>query len=75
MELLNLKNWIISIKKPFWNEFKKFKNLHLSFKHSISKLKKQKEVQKKSNNKKYKDFLLLYRNIKFFIKFYSKFIL
>ena len=51
MELLNWKN------QPFWNEFKKFKNLYLSFKHSNSKVKKQKEVQKKSDNKKYKDFL------------------
>ncbi len=33
-ELLNLKDWIISIEQPFWNELKEFKNLHLSFKHS-----------------------------------------
>ena len=33
-ESLHLKNWIISIEQPFWNEFKEFKNLILSFKHS-----------------------------------------
>ena len=59
MELLNLKNWIISIKQPFWNEFKKFKNLHLSFKHSISKLKKQKEVQKRAIIKNIKIFIII----------------
>ena len=45
-ELLILKDWIISIEQPFWNEFKVFKNLNLSFKHSNSKIKKEKEIQK-----------------------------
>ena len=45
-ELLMLKDWIISIEQPFWNEFKVFKNLNLSFKHSNSKIKKEKEIQK-----------------------------
>ena len=45
-ELLILKDWIISIEQPFWNEFKIFKNLNLSFKHSNSKIKKEKEIQK-----------------------------
>ena len=45
-ELLILKDWIISIEQPFWNEFKVFKNLNLSFKHSNSKVKKEKEIQK-----------------------------
>ena len=45
-ELLMLKDWIISIEQPFWNEFKVFKNLNLTFKHSNSKIKKEKEIQK-----------------------------
>ncbi len=45
-ELLMLKDWIISIEQPFWNEFKVFKNLNLTFKHSNSKVKKEKEIQK-----------------------------
>ena len=45
-ELLILKDWIISIEQPFWNEFKVFKNLNLTFKHSNSKIKKEKEIQK-----------------------------
>lgn len=45
-ELLILKDWIISIEQPFWNEFKVFKNLNLTFKHSNSKVKKEKEIQK-----------------------------
>ena len=45
-ELLLLKNWIISIEQPFWNEFKVFKNLNLSFKSSYPKVKIEKEIQK-----------------------------
>ena len=32
-ELFTLKNWIISIEQPFWNEFKVFKHLNLSYKN------------------------------------------
>ena len=45
-ELEILKNWIISIEQPFWNEFKVFKDLNLSFKSSNPKVKIEKEIQK-----------------------------
>ena len=45
-ELFTLKNWIISIEQPFWNEFKVFKHLNLSYKNSNSKKKIEKETQK-----------------------------
>ena len=45
-EIVLLKNWIISIEQSFWNEFKVFKNLNLSFKHSYPKVKIEKEIQK-----------------------------
>ena len=45
-ELNALKEWIISIEQPFWNEFKVFKDLNLSYKNTSSKMKIAKETQK-----------------------------
>ena len=51
-EIVLLKNWIISIEQSFWNEFKVFKNLNLSFKHSYIKVKIKKEIKKITEIKK-----------------------
>ena len=45
-EISVLKDWIISIEEPFWNEFKVFNDLDVSFKNIDSKLKIQRESQK-----------------------------
>ena len=45
-EISVLKDWIISIEQPFWNEFKVFPDLDVSFKNIDSKLKIQRESQK-----------------------------
>lgn len=41
-----LKDWIIAIEEPFWNEFKVFQDLNVAFKNIDSKIKIQKESQK-----------------------------
>ncbi len=45
-EIETLKEWIISIEKPFWEEFEVFEDLDLSFKNIDSKMKIQKQSQK-----------------------------
>ena len=45
-EIEALKEWIISIEKPFWEEFEIFEDLDLSFKNIDSKMKIQKQSQK-----------------------------
>ncbi len=45
-EIEALKEWIISIEKPFWEEFEVFEDLDLSFKNIDSKMKIQKQSQK-----------------------------
>ena len=50
-ELFTLKNWIISIEQPFWNEFKVFKHLNLSYKNSNSKKKMINQKKRRFNNK------------------------
>ena len=45
-EISVLKDWIISIEQPFWNEFKVFPDLDVSFKNIDSRLKIQRESQK-----------------------------
>jgi len=44
-EIEALKEWIISIEKPFWEEFEIFEDLDLSFKNIDSKMKIQKQKQ------------------------------
>ena len=41
-----LKDWVIAIEEPFWNEFKVFQDLNVAFKNIDSKIKIQKESQK-----------------------------
>jgi len=41
-----LKDWIIAIEEPFWNEFKVFEDLNVSFKNVDDEIKIKKETQK-----------------------------
>ena len=41
-----IKDWIVSIEEPFWNEFQVFEDLNVSYKKSDSKKKIKKETQK-----------------------------
>lgn len=45
-DLSVLKDWVVNIEEPFWNEFKVIPDLNVSFKNIDSKLKIQKESQK-----------------------------
>ena len=41
-----LKDWVIAIEEPFWNEFKIFEDLNIAFKNTDSRNKIKKETQK-----------------------------
>ena len=45
-EISILKDWLIAIEEPFWNEFKIFDDLNVSFKNSDAKNKIKKQSQK-----------------------------
>ena len=45
-ELSILKDWLIAIEEPFWNEFKIFEDLNVAFKNSDAKNKIKKQSQK-----------------------------
>ena len=45
-EISILKDWLIAIEEPFWNEFKIFDDLNVSFKNSDAKNKIKKQTQK-----------------------------